>query len=213
MPRPIPQLASAFARQAASASSLIGRLETASTIVGRSNRQARIGPPSLESIYEYAFLRVFIAWEVLLEQTFVRLMCGYAGLSGQAPLRPGRTYMKSIAAAEVVILGTKDYVLWHNVDTVTRRSNGYFVNSNFEQVLKSSHSRLEHFAALRHRIAHAQSHAEQQFDAATMALAGRRYRGARPGRFLRDWTRTSPPERWFNKIIDEMVGLAGQVCA
>ena len=76
-------------------------------------------------------------------------------------------------------------------------------------VIASNLSRLEQFAAIRHRIAHAQEHARIQFDLATMSLAAKRYKGARPGRFLRDWE--SPSRRWLDAIADELKYLSVQI--
>lgn len=70
--------------------------------------------------------------------------------------------------------------------------------------------RIETYASIRHRIAHA--HGGTEFDLATMSLAGKRYRGSRPGRFLRDWVRyTQIPMRWIDVILMDFRGLAFQI--
>lgn len=70
---------------------------------------------------------------------------------------------------------------------------------------------LEHLAAIRHRIAHDQKDARTNFDTASSAIAGRTYPGARPGKFLRDTDRSSPPRRWLEVTTDDLVNLARQM--
>jgi hypothetical protein len=78
--------------------------------------------------------------------------------------------------------------------------------------LQSSAARLAMFAAIRHRVAHGQDDAKQKFNQATMFLCGRRYRGARPGSFLRDWdTSSQPNRRWLEVISLELANLARQI--
>lgn len=165
----------------------------------------------LELLYELAFLRVFIAWENFLEQTFLRFLCGYQHSGGQESLI-GAQYCPTLNAAENVVLGGRQYASWHNPNAVVIRSQQIFSKGRHETVLSSNIARLEHFAAIRHRVAHSQAHAKKQFDTATMTLSGRRYPGSRPGKFLRDLSSAhSPPQRWIKVISLELSGLAGQI--
>jgi hypothetical protein len=67
-------------------------------------------------------------------------------------------------------------------------------------------------ASLRHRVAHGSHDARVRFDAATMLLAGRRVRGANPGRFLRSFNSSSvPSERWLVTVASELIALAHQI--
>ena len=102
--------------------------------------------------------------------------------------------------------------MWHNPTAVILRSQQFFPASRHEVVVASSTARLENIAAVRHRIVHGQKDARLNFDNATMRLSGKRYRGARPGRFLRDWDVSSTPsKRWLESIGDELCGLASQI--
>lgn len=215
MPRALPPLANHFATEIAKAEHLVRRLEAAHvTLSSLGKAHPQIGLTSIELSYELAFLRIFLAWEIFLEQTFLRLLCGYAPLGGvQEQLLPGITYSRNIAAAETMVLGGRNFRLWYNPAHLIGRARGYFANGNFEFVISSNQSALEELAAIRHRIAHAQEHARQEFDDATMSLASRRYPGSRPGRFLRDWRRNSvPPSRWLSSISADLLGLARQIC-
>lgn len=165
----------------------------------------------LELLYEFAFLRMFVAWEVFLEDTFFRYLCGYVSRYGQATLTAG-SHFRTLTAAQRAVLQNRDYVLWHNPTRVVQRSASFIRQGRHEIVIASSGARLEAMAAIRHRIAHGHPDAQAKFDGATMALAGKRYRASRPGRFLRDWcAATMPPTRWLRVLGDELRNLAIQV--
>lgn len=209
----MPALGAEFCQRTSSALALAEIGEVARYEAPRGSR-TRLGlhPTRLESLYEMAFLRVFVGWEAHLEQAFLRFLCGYASHRGLAQLVPGRVYEPSLAAAERTVLGAKSYVLWHSPARVAARSQRYFKSSPVEAVVLSNAARLEALAAIRHRIAHAQTDARTKFDAATMSLAGRRYAGSRPGSFLRDWDRSTVPHlRWLERLANELAALAVQV--
>jgi hypothetical protein len=193
---------------------LIERLERANVFLGQISTQPQIGVVTIELAYELAFLRVFLAWEVFLEDVFLRLLCGYARSGGALePLAAGQNYRRTLADAEIAVLQGRAYKLWHNPTDVVDRAKIFFTGSAFELAIASKQADLGYYAAIRHRIAHAQEHARIQFDLATMQLAARRYRGSRPGRFLRDWKRgTMLPTRHFSAIVDDLAVLAKLIC-
>lgn len=170
-------------------------------------------PARLEALYEMAYLRIFVGWEAYLEAAFLRYLCGYSSARwGQAVLLPGSTFAATLAKAEASVLSGQSFVLWHSPNTVVLRSQKFFRSSMIEDTVASSRAQLQHLAAVRHRITHSQDDARRNFDAATMTIAGRRYRGARPGAFLRDWDATvQPPIRWLERLSMEMSALAGQI--
>lgn len=166
----------------------------------------------LEYLYEIAFLRIFIAWEDFLEESFVRYMCGFGGTAGRAARLGGAAYFPTISAAKAALYGTHQYLLWHSPKTIIARSKGYFSAGFHETVLLSNQTRVDWFSNVRHRVAHGQEDAQKKFDVATMSLNGRRYRASRVGRFLRDSdTSQTPPVRWLESIASELAALAFQV--
>jgi hypothetical protein len=210
MPRSLPRYDMGFSRTTSFAISFTEHIEQTRI---RAGAGATLRISDLELSYELAFLRIFLAWEVLLENVLVRLMCGYQHSGGQEMLKTGRPYYKTLADAETAILAGRPYKLWHNPRRVIERAEAFLNGSRFEAVLKSAEASLAHYASVHHRIAHSQKHAEREFDRATMSLAGKRYQGSRPGRFLRDWIAASnPPRRWISETSDELVGLARQIC-
>lgn len=208
----MPGLASDFRVGNKRALQLAAGIEASRTQLAKKARTRGYLPLSAtELVYELAYLRVFVAWEVFLQETFIRYLCGYRAAHGQEVPLSG-TYFGTLASAHAAVLGHRQYLLWHNPTTVVNRAKGFLLNSQHEIVVGSATAPLERFAAIRHRIAHAQEHARREFDNATMTLAGKRYSGGRPGRFLRDWVPGAvPPVRWLEAISSQLEGLASQV--
>jgi hypothetical protein len=208
----MPPLANEFRSGVVRATSLAEAGEQARVMLSGFPRRVRpLYPARLELLYEMAFLRVFIEWETFLEQSFLRYLCGYQNVRGQQTMVHGN-YYGTLVAAEVAILGSRQYLLWHNPSVVISRSQRFLRAGLHEFVLASNQTRLDWFAAIRHRIAHAQPHARGAFDNATMGLNGKRYQGARPGRFLRDWNiYVTPRARWLETISNELVNLSRQI--
>ena len=208
----MPALATSFASEVDSATALADAGEELRVIVSHDTKQrSLLSTTRMVLLYELAYLRLFLAWEVFLEESFLRYLCGYTSAHGQDVPKSGN-YAATIAAARAALYGDNDFLLWHNVDQVVKRANVWFQHSRHDIVLSSNQGRVRHFAAVRHRVAHAQEDARTKFDAATMALVGRRYPASRPGRFLRDWVPgASPPNRWLYEIARDLRNLAYQI--
>jgi hypothetical protein len=207
MPRRMPPYTAAFQRQLDS----LLKLAEAGELAAQSSVRSDWYATRVESLYELAFLRIFIEWELLLEQSFLRYLCGYVSSHGTFSATAG-AHCRSLAVAEGLIFGPNGFATWHNPARVVSRAHGYLILCPHETVIQASRTRVEQFSWVRHRIAHGQGDAKRKFDQATMALTGRRYPGARPGRFLRDWDRRLvPAKRWIEVIGAELVGLAGQI--
>lgn len=165
----------------------------------------------LESLHELAFLRAFVAWEIFLQESLCRYMCGYNSANfGQAV--PVGTYHSTLTLAVAAIHGQHQYVLWHDPTKVANRCAMHLNGSRNEIIVRGSIGRLSAFSYIRNRIAHGQDDAKWKFDNATMTLAHRHYRASRPGRFLRDRTLIGGAQvRWLNVILNELVGMASQI--
>jgi hypothetical protein len=207
MPRPMPAYATAYQRRIQD----LLKLAEAGELAAQSSVKLSWYAARVESLYELAFLRMFIEWEMLLEQSFLRYLCGYVSAHGAFNPTAGR-YCTSLVAAEQLVFGASGFALWHNPGRVVNRARQHLVACPHEIIVQGNSARLEQFAWVRHRIAHGQKDAKQKFDQATMTLTGRRYPGARPGRFLRDWDhRVTPTKRWIEVIGLELVGLGNQI--
>jgi hypothetical protein len=169
-------------------------------------------PSRLEALHELAYLRVFTTWESFVEETFIRMICGYVSSIYSPAFQPGKSKTAPLAGAKAALLGTRKFLLWHNPQYLIDRGAEWFDRCPQEQVAASNFPRLEWASAIRHRIAHGTDDTRTLFDAATIGLAGRRYRGASAGRFLRDWDLSSfPRQRWLVTLAKEIEGLASQI--
>lgn len=164
----------------------------------------------VEALYETAFLRVFLAWEDFLEESFLRYLCGYRSSLGPQNLRV--TKFPTLDGARIAILGARDYLVWANPRTVAARSKIFILGGLHETVLNSNLARLEAFNSIRNRVAHRSEYARKQFDHATVMLVGRRIAASSPGRFLREIAVPSPPVTWLYNVADELKSLAFQIC-
>lgn len=162
----------------------------------------------VELIYELAYLRIFIFWEQFLEESLVRYLCGYENAHGREVLTTG-AYDRRVEDARNRIKRGRAYLLWHNPQEVVNRVSGYVVGGMHETVINSNLIDLQHFANIRHRIAHLQEDARRKFDTASMRLCGKRFQGARPGKLLRH--KFSATERWVEKIGMDLFNLAKQI--
>lgn len=212
MPRNMPRYDSDFERLANEACALAKAGEAVATtggvppVVGREFTRGR-----LEALYEMAMIRIFVNWEVFLEQTLLRYMCGYQGQFGQETPTAG-SYYANIGLAETALYAGQNYLLWHNPARVITRCQAHITNGRHELVVSSSIAKLEAFASIRHRIAHGQDDAKMKFNLATVHLNGKRYPGARAGTFLRDTQIIGGNQkRWLESIADELKGLTTQI--
>jgi hypothetical protein len=214
MPRGMPPLASRFRHEVEHAVGIARAGELARNTSPRGSIARReLSPKRLAALYEMAYLRIFVSWEVFLEDSFLRMMCGWSSPIHLPSLRTPYRPFQTISAARAALLDGRDFILWHNPDKVSQRCLRWFDNGVHSRVVASNEARLEWFSAVRHRIAHGSDQVKSQMNAATMGLAGQRYPGASAGSFLRDWRKSEPlvQERWLRSIALELMELAGQI--
>lgn len=171
-----------------------------------------LGPRELQSLYELAYLSIFGDWEVFLEDSLSRMLAGRGTASWSVALVQGRP-ARSIRRARLQLLGTRQYLLWHDVDRVIRRVRAHVSASPLEHVLSANRLQLQFFAQVRHAIAHRSDHATTQFKAGALSRCGLAY--ASPGEFLRSQDHTDPlnPVRRLRSISNELAGIAQQAAS
>lgn len=215
MPRQMPRLDLEFSSQATLALGIVSAGEI-SRVSSDHSVKKEWTLNRLEALYELAFLRVFATWEMCLEAVFLRSLCGFSSIAGGQEVRVGGLpYCPTLAAAEHAVMGAASFLLWHDPAKVAQRCRTHFVSGSpgiQETVITSNLAGLRELAAIRHRIVHVhQKDAKNKFDAATISRSGQTFPVSRPGKFLRAHDSSMPPRRWLNALIDELVGLAGQI--
>jgi len=165
-------------------------------------------------VYEAAYLLAFSAWENMLEQAFLRFLCGYENGAG-VPLKTSTWSRPSkLDDATTLILNGRRYLLWHGAQYVIDRSKGYFVSGPHEVVLNSVLADLEDFAAIRHYVAHRNADTTIKFQLAATRLTGAPIHGARAGRMLRSSTIdpvTGLQVTWLERISADLGRYALQI--
>jgi len=213
MPRTAAHLEKALRQELVRTEDLLRQFESAKARQ-RSKTVDRITSSSIDLVYELAYLNIFKKWEETIEESFLRFMCGYENSAGPPTFVPGIARQLTLAAATKSLFAGRDYLLWHSSQAIVSRSKKHFVGHAMELVINSKSSDLDHYANVRHRIAHGQEDSRKKFDASTMALAASRYDASSAGRFLRDWVPSStPPKRWLHEIGWTLHSLAVQIVA
>ena len=117
-----------------------------------------------KTITEFAFLKMFIAWEHFLETSFTLYIMGHPSASGTSLAR--YIFPVDHQHANKILLGTAKYVDWSSPDNVRRLAGLCFAQDNpFEPSLASIHSELLDLKTIRNVAAHLSSTTSSQLDA------------------------------------------------
>ncbi len=167
----------------------------------------------LEALYEAAYLRIFAAWESYLESTTVRLMAKKGTASYTPTCPPGTNLYRTLDLARAALFGGRNYLLWHNPQTVISRSAGVLSGSPVEMVLTANVQDISDMATVRHAIAHNSSDARRKFQAASQSLAG--ITTGNPGHFLRSPNVADPlnPMKWLLVLSRRLECYALQIAS
>jgi hypothetical protein len=140
-----------------------------------------VGRGRVEDLASLAMLRAQLGWETLVEDSFVRSMCGARSASGFSPalLQPPH---RSIASTAV--LRGRQYVSWSVQSTLNRAQQAFGLGEPFASSLGAARMVLDDMSAVRNRIAHPSAYAASEFAQVVRARIGYVPRGMTPGRFL-----------------------------
>lgn len=157
-------------------------------------------------IYELAFLRCFLAWEIFLEETFYAYML-------RKPAPDGTTYRRYVAPkntdhAQKIIRGQRRFSAWTNSDEIVRRAELYFDSGEpFTSGLGTISSDLADMVTVRNRIAHRSGSAKTRFLELVRRKHGSVPQGTNAGRFLLG-TEAGSSENRFKAYLGILVGAS-----
>lgn len=165
--------------------------------------------PQMEALYESAYLRIFVSWEVFQEEITVRMMAGARTPSYTPQPAVNATLHPSLTAARTALYGSRDYLLWHNPDAVIKRVSKVLDSSPLENVLTQNKLTLDDFAQIRHKVAHGSEDAITKFKVAAQRMTGVAHNGS-PGKLLRAQNMSDPLNlrRWVSVISTSLLGFA-----
>ena len=148
------------------------------------NNPGVLHQPQVDLIFGLAFLKIFIAWEQFLEDTFARYMCGASSLSGNKPTR--NETARYLDRALSIIYGGQPYAGWASVDIVVERANRFFDKGEpYTTPLQSAAAELNSMRKVRNHIVHHSKKSREDFNKLLVGVYGFRPQGMSAGRFLR----------------------------
>lgn len=117
-----------------------------------------------DAIFELAFLRSYLAWEVFLEESFVLYLLGQTSPKGLTPHR--YVIPRNREHALEFTLGESLRADWTAVDRVIARANRFFRNGEpYNTVLHPMTSRLNDIKTIRNAVVHASTDSQDKFKA------------------------------------------------
>ncbi len=127
---------------------------------------------TIKFITTSAFLKMFIGWETLLEESFIKYMTGFPTING----RNITCYVSPIdeTHAHKILIGTQKYVDWANHEIVKRLSQLYFENGDpFYAHISAINMELSDLRTIRNSTAHLSSTTQRSLDGLASRKLGR----------------------------------------
>lgn len=136
-----------------------------------------------EEITGLALLKLTLAWESFVEDSFLRYLCGAKSAANKAPLLLVAKE-PTLNAAFKTLSGGNRYLAWQ-ADTTIKRANKYFdAGGPYATAVNGAKSDLDDMTEVRNRIAHRSEHSVKSFQDVVRAHLGYVPAGMTPGRFL-----------------------------
>lgn len=142
-----------------------------------------IGRERTELIAGFASLRVHLAWEEFLEETFVRYLCGIPPTGGAGPVLR-QPQCANLTAARTLMLGGKDFVGWQRKPARKRARRYFDAGYNYTPALIAAADSIDTLVAVRNAVAHRSPSATRIFYERVRGRLGYLPAGVTPGRFL-----------------------------
>ncbi len=123
-------------------------------------------------VTEAAVLKIFIAWEKFLEQSFLEYLMGSPTTTGSFLT----CYLKPVSLdhANLVLIGTQRYVDWGNPDIVIRLAKLYFDGgAPYQVAISAILTDLIDFRSIRNAAAHLSTSTSKQLDQLALRKLGR----------------------------------------
>jgi len=138
----------------------------------------------VEMITELSFLRIFIAWENFLEESFIRYLVGAKSPSGYIPKRT--VSPSNMEIAKKILSGErKEYIRWNSASEVVARAEIYFKDGEpYANAIRGATIDLDDMNIIRNRITHMSSTSKTKFNNFVRRRFGHGKSGMTPGRFL-----------------------------
>ena len=137
----------------------------------------------LEEIASLALLKLSLAWESFVEDSFLRYLCGAKSSAGVAPVLLAAKEATLSAAFRSLSAGNK-FLSWQPDTTINRANKCFDKGAPYATAIKGAKSDLEDITSVRNRIAHRSDYSVKAFQDVVRAHLGYVPTGMTPGRFL-----------------------------
>jgi len=162
-------------------------------------------------ITESAFLKMFIAWESFLEETFICYLMHEPSLTGKSIT----TYVNAIdeSHAHKIIIGTNSYVDWANPEIVKKIASVYFENGEpYSTILRSINTDLLDLRTVRNSAAHLSSTTGHKLDALCSRYYSRHCVNMTSAKFLLDSNPNNTSQTILQSYFDLLDIAAENIC-
>jgi hypothetical protein len=166
-----------------------------------------------ELVIELAFLRIFIAWENFLEDSFFRYLVGGKSYSGKSPIK--FINPPTIKKATEIVTGEKNkYIKWNLSEENITRSEIYFKNGEpYKNTLQTISTDIKNMNTIRNRITHRSKASKDNFREFIRQECGHGIKGMTPGRFLlRNNPKTKPIITYFDYYSSIVEKAGSAIC-
>jgi len=174
-------------------------------------KNLRIPNIQVEIIAEMAFLRIFIAWEIFLEESYIRFMVGAQSPSGYYPCRL-LTFLNIEIARNTIRGERQEYAKWNSASDILARARIHFHGGGpYTTALNAMTTEFNEFNTIRNRIAHKSTYSRNQFNRLIRRIFGHSVRGMTPGRFLLTNNHLVAPSTTFLNYYTQIIQTASTI--
>jgi hypothetical protein len=163
---------------------LLQRTSTAGYLA-QNGKHIRFGNRYVERVAEYSLLRMHLAWETFLEDSFLRYLCGAATVSGYRPtlLQPQAPTIEH-AFRSLLRQPHYTYLDWSRQRTSAASTARFHNGGSYVTPLANASRYLDEIAVIRNRIAHRSDSTSTEFNRVVRSYYARLVPGMTVGRFL-----------------------------
>lgn len=136
-----------------------------------------------EEIVGLALLKLTLAWESFVEDSFLRYLCGAKSSAGGSPTLL-LAKEPTLRAAFKKLGGGNRYITWQADTTIKRANKCFDAGSPYASAVNGAKSDLDDITKIRNRIAHRSEHSVREFQDVVRAHLTYVPAGMTPGRFL-----------------------------
>ncbi|NPV14383.1 hypothetical protein HPY86_05575 [candidate division WOR-3 bacterium] len=144
----------------------IAQMNDSFNLLQTMNQIPNIDSNVINLVYELSFLKMYLAWEWFIEETFILYMLGEKTDSGYAPNR--YVFPRDKNHAYAIITSGRRYAKWLNLNFIKKKSELFFKDGEpFKRVLCDNadiNRALQNMTTLRNAIVHISQTSREEYE-------------------------------------------------